>query len=287
MKSRTFCFGLLIFLSCIFCQKSNSQTFTSVRFNSDSVLFDGSNVNINYTSGCTGKVSMVKGCAKIIKPGGECGTPGTSSNASVGSSVESGDKIQVCSQSIIDITMPDGSVVRGAPGSEINIDEASCQDNRSFSFRLLMGSLWNEVSPYIGGENKYEVRTENAVTGSRGTKFLVKVAYDTVFSNPERTVWDVNIATTIAVLEGKVEVSNTNGATLTDNASQVKLYEDFENKRITLEEFQRRVAEIQNNNKVLVEAGMETTVLNSQAPGIPVRTNYTLENFSQDKLLNK
>lgn len=285
MKSKIFYFVFLIFLFCITCQKSNSQSYTSIRFNVDSVLFDGSNVNIIYKSGCSGNISALKGCAQIIKPGGECGTPGNFSSASVGGSVEQGDKIKVCGSSIIDVTMPDGSIIRGGPGSEIDMSEQSCDAGRNFSFRLLMGSIWNEVSPYIGGENKYEVKTENAVTGSRGTKFLVKVTYDTLYDNPEKSVWTINKTTKIVCLEGVVEVSNSNGATLTDTATQVSLYEDFQAGRITTEEMQRKMSDIANNNKLLVNAGMETTVYNEQPPTPTVPTRLRLEDFSQDNMV--
>lgn len=285
MKSKVFFFSFLIFFICITCQKSNSQSYTSVRYNVDSVLFDGSNVNINYRSGCTGNISALKGCAQIIKPGSECGMEGSSSSASVGGNVEQGDKIKVCERSVIEVTMPDGSIIRGGPGSELNMSEQACDNGRSFSFRLLLGSMWNSVSPYIGGETKYEVKTENAVTGSRGTKFLVNITYDTVYDNSEKSVWSVNKITKVACLEGVVEVSNSNGATLTDTATQVRLYEDFQAGRITTEEMQRRVSEIENNNKLLVNAGMETTVYNEQPPSPPVPTKYRIADFTPDNLV--
>lgn len=279
MKSKITFPVFLIFIFFSFFQKSNSQSFTSYKLNADSLLFDGAERNFPVNSACTGNVSMLKGCAKIIKPSGECGIPGSTSDASVGAKIEAGDKIQVCKQSIIEIQLPDGSIYRGGPGAEVNVDESMCEAQKSFSFRLLMGSMWNQVSHVIGGDTKYEVKTENAVVGSRGTKFLVRINRDTINSEGNS---DIRITTLVVCLEGAVEVSNANGVTVVDAATQIKLTEDFQNGRITMEEFQRRVTEINNNNKRILEAGMELTVVNGEPPGQPVRTNYTLDNFSTE-----
>lgn len=284
MKSKALLLSFLIVLLFTAFQNSHSQNFTSIKFNTDSVLFDGSNVNVNYHSGCAGRVSALKGCAKIIKPGGECGTPPIVSDASVGSTVVDGDRIQVCSKSFVDITMPDGSVLRGAPGAEISIDETTCQSARSFSLRLFLGGVWSEVAPYIGGEDKYEVKTENAVVGSRGTKFYVRYVIDTT-KYDEETV--IERKTIVTVLEGKVEVWNVNQITLTDAATQAKILDDYQNGRITLDEFTTKMTEITNNYKLLVEAGMETMIYNDKAPAAPVNTNYTLEHFTQEKILGR
>jgi len=281
MKSKNTSVLFLIFFSLLLSQKSNSQTFTSVKYNADSVLFDGSSANFIYSSGCGGKVSNIKGCAKIIHPSGECGVPGSESNASVGSSTVQGDIIKVCPKSMVEITLSDGSVMRGAPDSEINLSELNCDGGRSYSLRLFLGGLWSEVAPVIGGDTKYEVKTENAVVGSRGTKYMVKIKYDTLITD-EMT--NIKITTTIVCLEGKVEVSNSNGVTIADTTEQLKLIEDFQNGKITAEEFQRRGNEINSNNKRIVEAGMEVNVVNENPPSMPVRTKYTLADFTGESL---
>lgn len=273
----------LIFLSCLISEKSNAQSLTSVKSNYDSLLFDAGSIN---RSPCNGTVSGLKGCAKIIKPSGECGVPGSSSNASVGDAVGSGDKIKVCGKSMIEVTLSDGSVMRGAPDSEIDISQMDCSGENKFSFRLLMGSIWSQVMPYMGGQDNY-VTTENAVTGVRGTKYFVKVARDTVFDNPERTVFTVNITTTVVCIEGIVDVSNTSGITVVDTATQIQMREDFQAGRITMEEYQRRVTEMNNNNKVALTAGMETTVYGEGPPSTPRRTSMTEADFSNESMLNR
>jgi hypothetical protein len=284
MKSKMTPIVFLIFLSCFIFQKSNSQSLTSVKHNYDSLLFDAGSIK---HSPCNGTVSAIRGCAKIIKPSGECGVPGSSSNASVGDGIGSGDKIQVCGNSMIEVTLSDGSVMRGAPNSEIDISQMDCSGERSFSLRLTLGGMWSHVAQYIGGDSKFEVQTENAVTGVRGTKYFVKVARDTVFDNPERSVWTVNTTTTVVCLEGIVDVSNANGITLTDTLTQVRLYEDFQAGRISMEEFQRRVTEMNSNNKVTLTAGMETTVYAGNPPMPPRRTRMTEADFSQENMLNR
>lgn len=282
MKSKITTVFFLIFLFLFLTQKSNSQSFTSAKLNSDSLLFDGAERNFYSVERCNGKVTNIKGCAKIIHPSGECGVPGTESNVSVGSSAVQGDIVKVCPKSMVEITLSDGSVMRGAPDSEINMSELNCDGGRSFSLRLFLGALWSEVAPVIGGETKYEVKTENAVVGSRGTKYLVKVKYDTLITGG---MTDVKITTTVACLEGIVEVSNANGVTITDTSEQLKLVEDFQNGKITAEEFQRRGIEINNNNKRLVEAGMEVNIINGNPPSLPFSAKFTLADFSGENLV--
>ncbi|MBS1515748.1 MAG: FecR domain-containing protein [Bacteroidetes bacterium] len=284
MKSKISPLVFLILIFTLSSHKSNAQSFSSVKFNSDSLLFDGNSINKYYTSGCSGKVSNIKGCAKIIKPSGECGVPGTESNASIGDNAAQGDVIKVCPKSMIEITLSDGSIMRGAPNSEINMSELNCEGGRSFSLRLLLGTAWSEVAPVMGGDTKYEVSTENAVVGSRGTKFNVRFVIDTTKYDDETKI---ERKTIITVLEGKVEVYNTNKATLTPLAEQKKITDDYENRRITLEEFTRKINEVQNNYKVIVEAGMETMVYNENPPMQPVRTSYSLNDFSGEGILGR
>jgi len=285
MKSKFLPRFFLILLFCLIFQKSNSQSYSSYRFNSDSVIFDGSSINLR--SGCNGKVSNIRGCAKIEKPSGECGVPGSSSNAGIGDNIEAGNTIKVCPNSMVEVTMPDGSVIRSGSNSEMNLTEASCEQQRNFSFRLTLGAMWQKVMPYVGGDTRYEVQTENAVTGVRGTQFMIKVGYDTVYDNSERTVFTINTSTTVIVLEGEVEVWNKNRATLTDTLTMVSIAEDFRSGKITVEEFQARMEEINNNYKMIIGAGMETTIYGQNPPTPPRRTRLTAEDFLPDNMLNK
>jgi hypothetical protein len=96
----------------------------------------------------------------------------------VGSKIELGDVIEVKSGSV-KLTLTDQSILILSSGSQIRIDEASFQqlDHRQFSAWLLLGAVWCNVTRALGGSDaKFEVATERAVAGVRGTVFQVDVS---------------------------------------------------------------------------------------------------------------
>ncbi len=95
----------------------------------------------------------------------------------VGSQIELRDVIEVKSGSV-KLTLTDQSILILSSGSQIRIDEASFQqlDHRQFSAWLLLGAVWCNVTRALGGSDaKFEVATERAVAGVRGTVFQVDV----------------------------------------------------------------------------------------------------------------
>jgi hypothetical protein len=96
----------------------------------------------------------------------------------VGSQIELRDLIEVKSGSV-KVTLSDQSILILSAGSQIRIDEANFQqlDHRQFSAWLLLGTLWCNVTRALGGSDaKFEVVTERAVAGVRGTVFQVDVS---------------------------------------------------------------------------------------------------------------
>jgi hypothetical protein len=51
-------------------------------------------------------------------------------------------------------------------------------DERNVSARLLVGKVWANVARAVGGAQRFEVETEHAVAGVRGTTFRVDAAAD-------------------------------------------------------------------------------------------------------------
>ncbi len=82
----------------------------------------------------------------------------------------------------VEIELPDGSAVRIAAGSRLALDESSFPEDesqgRSFSVRLLMGRTWANVTGEARGEDKFEIRTQSAAAGVRGTSFRVDARAD-------------------------------------------------------------------------------------------------------------
>ena len=67
-----------------------------------------------------------------------------------------------------------GSLLRVGPNSKIELQEMTQQNpagNRRENIRLLFGRVWARVMKLVGKNAKFEVRTQHAVAGVRGTAF--------------------------------------------------------------------------------------------------------------------
>lgn len=114
-----------------------------------------------------GKVATLEGEATRTPKGG------TAEALKAGSTVELGDTLSVKSGNL-KFELNDGSVIMLAPASVLEITEAEFegQERSGFSGLLKAGSLWTKVKKAIGG-GKFEVSTERAVAGVRGTIFRI------------------------------------------------------------------------------------------------------------------
>jgi hypothetical protein len=98
----------------------------------------------------------------------------------VGASVGVGDTVETGERARLELTLPDGSKLRLAPKSKATLDAASFNGKRRerVSLKLGAGRVWSNVVRGTGGADAFEVRTENAVTGVRGTSFSVLASAD-------------------------------------------------------------------------------------------------------------
>jgi hypothetical protein len=98
----------------------------------------------------------------------------------VGSSVFENDTVETGAGTKIELKMKEGSVVRLGPSSSLLLKKAYFGSNgeKSFSAKLLFGRVWSKVSGLVGGDSKFEVETDNAVAGVRGTTFRVDARKD-------------------------------------------------------------------------------------------------------------
>jgi len=106
---------------------------------------------------------------------------GTTERLSVGSAVFQGDAIETARRTRLELKLADGSVLRLGPLSRVDLDAAAfgaSADDRKVSAKLRVGNVWASVTRQLGGEARFEVRTENAVAGVRGTTFRVDAATD-------------------------------------------------------------------------------------------------------------
>ena len=121
-------------------------------------------------------------------------------------SVEQGDLVETGANGKLEITLGDKSVVRLGPASKLRLEEAAFTDtSRSFKGTLLLGKVWSKVTSVFGSERNFEVKTERAVAGVRGTVFRVDA--------------DKTKAVTVKVYDGTVAVA---GSQATTSAPAVK-----------------------------------------------------------------
>jgi hypothetical protein len=109
----------------------------------------------------------------------------------VGNFVKTGDGARA------ELKFPDGSVVRMGPSSILHVSASGFNGKTKevkVEANVVGGKVWANVSKMVGSEAKFQVKTENAVAGVRGTVFRVNL--------------DQDKATVVKVYNGAVAVSN-------------------------------------------------------------------------------
>lgn len=137
-----------------------------------------------------GKITYVQG--KALRNGGQGWK-----RLEQGSAVFEGDQLETRKRARLEATLRDGSVLRLGQSSKLRLKMAKTQGKRrkKVKARLFIGRVWASVTSFFGGkDNDFEVETDNAVAGVRGTRFSA--------STSEQG------DTTVKVYEGKVLVSN-------------------------------------------------------------------------------
>jgi len=138
-----------------------------------------------------GNVSYVQGMAERARGG----APSWSSLKEK-SSVYQGDRLKTGEGARLEATLNDGSKLRLAANSELSLDKISVSKNKAkaVSAKLIVGRLWASVTKLFGNDSTFEVKTDNAVAGVRGTRF--------------QAARDAEGKTTVKVYSGQVLVSN-------------------------------------------------------------------------------
>jgi hypothetical protein len=127
---------------------------------------------------------------------------------SVGTPVFEGDQLETRRRTRLEVKLQDGSVLRLGPSSRAAVQGATfgkTVEERKVSAKLLVGKVWANVAKAVGGEQRFEVQTENAVAGVRGTTFRVDAATD-------RSVVVKVYSGTVAVASGPIPRPEHQGA---------------------------------------------------------------------------
>lgn len=120
-------------------------------------------------------VSFLDGKAKVV-PGGN----GAGKDLKKDAKVFEGDVVETAKLTKLELKLGDGSVVRLGPESKLQLNAAHFGEkgDKSFSAKLFFGRVWSKVTGLVDGESKFEVETDNAVAGVRGTTFRVNAERD-------------------------------------------------------------------------------------------------------------
>ncbi len=95
------------------------------------------------------------------------------------SELQEGDKITTAKGGRLELTLADKSVLRMDGGSELTLKAASFEgDDKKLTAKLGLGKLWAKVNSVLGGQSHFDVETQNAVAGVRGTTFRVDAKHD-------------------------------------------------------------------------------------------------------------
>jgi hypothetical protein len=204
-----------------------------------------------------GKIAALEGTA--IRMDGS----GQEHALAVGSEIELKDTLKVGKASNLKLRLTDESVMMLGADSQLYIDEATFegQERKGFSAKLLFGKVWAKVKQMAAGsEAKFEVTTERAVAGVRGTIFRVDyvntVEAATPTSRPNMVV---------RVVKGRVDVlvPRTGPQPPPPNASPPKRTQVAPPQQVPVEQWMEMFARLQ--------AGQETEVgdLELGEPGAP------------------
>jgi hypothetical protein len=106
---------------------------------------------------------------------------GRTERLAAGTPVFAGDALETGRRTRLEVRLADESVLRLGPLSRAVVGEAafgSTVEDRKVSAKLVVGKIWANVAKAVGGAARFEVQTDNAVAGVRGTTFRVDAAKD-------------------------------------------------------------------------------------------------------------
>ncbi|WP_147444177.1 MULTISPECIES: FecR domain-containing protein [Corallococcus] len=199
--------------------------------------------------GAIGRVEVLEGTASRHPMGG------VSRPLAVGADVEVKDTLEVGPKSNLKLTLNDGSVLMLGEGSQlfINVADFEGQERKGFVARLGLGKLWASVKKALAGSDaKFEVETDRAVAGVRGTRFRVDAAAPTYMGA-------LSPRTLVQVAEGQVQVMPRMlvRSTPLEKASKERTQAPG-SQEVTQEQWTERIIQLQADRQVVVDAELGT-----------------------------
>lgn len=196
-----------------------------------------------------GKVAVVEGKATRTAKGEAAVT------LTPGAEIELNDVIAVEKGGNLKLSLNDESVLMVGGGSQLTIEEGRFEslEHRSFVAKLGFGKVWAHVSKALSGSDaKFEVKTERAVAGVRGTIFRVDTQRLLAATKPTAPHTRVKVAEGKVAVEAKVKkgpelAEATTGTTGAVKKAHVQIAGP---KQISKDEWEKRFTELQAHQEV-------------------------------------
>ena len=196
-------------------------------------------------SAAVGKVQKLEGGATRTPEGGKA------EDLQVGGEIQLKDTIEVKAKGMLKLELTDGSVLALDEKSKLVINEADFegQERKGFSAFLGAGKLWTSVKKALGGA-KYEVTTQRAVAGVRGTIFRIDADALVKAANKGRK------ADVVRVVEGVVRVNPSKEVAEKSKAAKPApkgpRTQVAGPQEITADEWEKKFVELQKNTQIAV-----------------------------------
>jgi len=140
------------------------------------VMFLGETASGAETAKRDAIVTMVQGTSRVFVKGAKTGRI-----LSKGDKLKKDDEIKVGEKSRLEISFPDGTIMRLAEKSRLKMSEISFNtktEDKTVKVNLSIGKVWAKVKKLTTPESSVSVETSNAVAGVRGTVYRVNVDDD-------------------------------------------------------------------------------------------------------------
>jgi len=122
------------------------------------------------------KVNVLEGSAQFLQPGKK-----TWRSLNLGDILKGGDEVSTGSETRLELILPDYSAVRFAGDSHfkvLQVEAGGDSTPRNMKFHVAIGRTWANVSKTVWKKGQFELRSENAVAGVRGTIYRMNVEKD-------------------------------------------------------------------------------------------------------------
>ncbi|MDP3231526.1 MAG: FecR domain-containing protein [Myxococcales bacterium] len=194
-----------------------------------------------------GKVALMEGAATRTPRGGQAVA------LAKDAAIELGDTIEVKSGNL-KLVLTDESIIMLAPASKLEITEAEFegQERKGFKALLQTGSLWTKVKKALGGGG-YEVSTERAVAGVRGTIFRIDADKMVTAAKPPKA----RKASIVRIVEGTVNIRPSAMVAQTSTAAAPPLKKGPRVQvagptEVTSDEWEKKFVDLQQNQQIAV-----------------------------------